>query len=309
LLALRDRRAKQRGALSGQIILNDAQAPKARMSNMLAGLSAPDYETQGWRGGTEKVSWQNDAKNYEFWTRGDAAGRFTIPKVRPGKYTLHAIANGVLGEYGKAEITIEAGKTVDLGKLEWKPERFGRQLWEIGVPNRTAEEFRNGDDYWHWGLYTLYPKEFPNDVNFTIGKSDFRKDWNYAEIPRLVEDNGKGGGKTTATTWTIHFDLSNSPKGKAILRLAIAGNSARNVQISVNDKAAGETGQMPDTAVLRRDGIRGLWFERDVIFDASLMKQGANTLKLTVPQAGVLSGILYDYLRLELDESVAGKSN
>lgn len=300
---------KERGAVSGHIVLNDAGNSNAKMSNLLVGLSAPDYEAASFRGGAEKVGWQNDAKNYEFWTRAGADGRFTIPKIRAGKYTLHAIADGVLGEYAKTEIAIEPGKTIDLGKLEWKPERFGRQLWEIGTPNRTAEEFRHGDDYFHWGLYTLYPKEFPNDVDFTIGKSDFHKDWNYAEMPRLTQDNGKGGGATTATTWTIHFDLPSAPKGKAILRLAIAGNSARNVAVSVNDQPAGETGQLPDTAVLRRDGIRGFWFERDVTFDASLMKPGANTLKLTVPQAGVMSGILYDYLRLELDESLAGKGN
>ncbi len=294
----------ERGAISGQLILDDAGNPKAKMSNILVGLSAPDYEATGFRGRTETVGWQNDAKNYEFWTRGDAKGNFTIPKVRPGKYTLHAIADGVLGEYAQTDVTVAAGKPLNLGKLDWKPVRYGKQLWEIGIPNRTAGEFRHGDDYWHWGLYTLYPKEFPNDVNFTVGKSDPRTDWNYAQVPRLVEDNGKGGGKTEAATWTINFDLPNAPTtGKAILRIGIASNSARMVAVAVNDKPAGDSGQMPDTAGIRRDGIRGLWFERDVTFDASLLKKGANTLKLTVPQAGVMNGIEYDYLRLELDDA------
>ena len=35
------------------------------------------------------------------------------------------------------------------------------------------------------------------------------------------------------------------------------------------------------------------------------MKAGTNTLKLTIPAGGVMNGILYDYLRLELDESAA----
>ena len=292
----------QRATVSGQIILKDL--PNSKMSNLLVGLSAPDYEAAGFRGRTEQVSWQNDAKSYEFWTRGETNGKFTIPKVRPGKYTLHAIADGVLGEFAQTDIVVEAGKSLNLNKLEWKPVRFGRQLWEIGTANRSAEEFRHGDDYWHWGLYTLYPKEFPNDVNFTVGKSNPRTDWNYAEVPRLVEPDGKGGGKTTATTWTINFDLPTAPmSGKAILRIGIASNSARTVSVAVNDKPAGDTGQMPDTAGIRRDGIRGLWFERDVTFDASMLKPGANTLKLTVPQAGVMNGIEYDYLRLELDDA------
>lgn len=292
----------ERSPVSGQLILKDT--PNSKMSNLLVGLAAPDYEAAGFRGSTEKISWQNDAKNYEFWTRGDNNGKFTIPKVRPGKYTLHAIADGVLGEFAQTDVVVEAGKPLNLNKIEWKPQRFGRQLWEIGTANRSAEEFRHGDDYWHWGLYTLYPKEFPNDVNFTVGKSVPRTDWNYAQVPRLVEPDGRGGGKTTATTWTINFDLPTAPKtGKAILRIGIASNSARTVSVAVNDQPAGDTGQMPDTAGIRRDGIRGLWFERDVTFDVSMLRKGANTLKLTVPQAGVMSGIEYDYLRLELDET------
>lgn len=294
---------KERSTVSGQIILSDPQAPQMKMSNLLIGLSAPDYQTEGFRGKAEDVSWQNDAKNYEFWTRGDASGKFTITKVRPGKYTLHVIADGVLGEYAQGNITVEPGKPLNLAKIEWKPVRYGRQMWEIGVANRSAEEFKHGDDYWHWGLYTLYPKEFPNDVNFTIGKSNIRTDWNYAQVPRLTQDNGKGGGQTSPTTWTINFDLPRAVQGKAILRLGIASNSARMVSVAVNDKPAGDTGAMPDTATIRRDGIRGLWFERDVTFDASLMKLGANTIKLTVPAGNAFSGIEYDYLRLELDSS------
>ncbi len=84
--------------------------------------------------------------------------------------------------------------------------RYGRQLWEIGIPNRSAEEFRHGDHYWQWGLPQLYPAEFPNDVNFVIGKSDFQQDWNYAQPPR---PDGKGGWK--ATTWRIQFDMGKVP--------------------------------------------------------------------------------------------------
>ena len=39
--------------------------------------------------------------------------------------------------------------------------------------------------------------------------------------------------------------------------------------------------------------------EKDVTFDAALLKPGENTLKLTIPAGGLTSGIIYDYLRLE----------
>ena len=43
-------------------------------------------------------------------------------------------------------------------------------------------------------------------------------------------------------------------------------------------------------------------FRKDVTFDASLMKEGKNVLKLTIPAGGLTSGIIYDYLRLEVDD-------
>ena len=278
----------ERGAVSGQLVLNDPQAPNARMTNLLVGLAVPDYTTAG-RGG--HVDWQLDAKHYEFWVRGDDQGRFTIPNVRPGIYTLHAIATGVLGEYARTDVAVAAGKTVDLGKIEWKPVRYGRQLWDIGLPDRTAGEFLHGDNYWHWGLYNEYPRDFPDDVHFVIGKSDFHKDWNYAQVPR---GDGKG------TTWSVSFDLPEAPHGRAVLRLALAGVTARNIDVTVNDQPAGETGRLQDTATIRRDAIRGYWSERDVFFDASLMKAGTNVLKLSIPPGGVMNGVEYDYLRLEL---------
>jgi rhamnogalacturonan endolyase len=46
-----------------------------------------------------------------------------------------------------------------------------------------------------------------------------------------------------------------------------------------------------------------MWYEREVPFDATLLKAGANTLTLTVPEGAVSDGVEYDYLRLELDEN------
>jgi rhamnogalacturonan endolyase len=284
----------QRGTVTGHLVLKDPQAPAAKMSNILVGLAAPNYTVAGRRGGTATVDWQQDAKHYEFWTRADDQGHFTIPSVRPGTYTLHAIAAGVLGEFAQTNVTVAPGKSLDLGQLDWKPVRHGKQLWEIGIPDRTAQEFRHGDLYWQWGLYNEYPKDFPNDVNFVIGKSDPRTDWNYCQCPRADRPNG--------TAWSITFEMPHPVKGKATLRLALAASSARNIQVSVNDQPAGIVGPLMDTATIRRDGIRGYWVEKEVGFDAALLKAGTNVLKLTIPPGNVMSGVEYDYLRLELDE-------
>jgi len=285
----------QRGTATGQIILKDPVAPAAKMTNLLVGLTAPDYSVSGARGGATTVDWQLDAKHYQFWVRADEQGHFAIPSVRPGTYTLHAIADGVLGEFTQPNVTIATGKTLDLGKLEWKPIRYGKQLWEIGIPDRTAREFLHGDHFWQWGLYNEYPKEFPKDVNFIIGKSDFHKDWNYCQCPRADRPDG--------TMWSVTFDLPEAPRGKATLRLALAATSARRIEVTINDKPAGTVGPLQDTATIRRDGIRGYWSEKKVTFDAAMMKAGTNVLKLTIPPGGVMNGVEYDYLRLELDSA------
>ena len=129
-------------------------------------------------------------------------------------------------------------------------------------------------------------------MNFVIGKSDFRKEWNYCQCPRADRPDG--------TTWSIEFNLPETQQGRATLRLAFAATSARSLTVTVNDQPAGRLSSLMDTAAIRRDRVRGYWYERDLQFDASLMKQGRNMLKLTIPPGNPMSGIEYDYLRLEL---------
>ena len=109
------------------------------------------------------------------------------PTYAPAPTLCAPSPTGVLGEYDRApaQITVEAGKTVDLGKLDWQPVRYGKQLWEIGYPDRTADKFfkGDGDNYWLWGWGLRYSGLFPNDITYTIGKSDYRKDWFFQEVP------------------------------------------------------------------------------------------------------------------------------
>ena len=150
---------------------------------------------------------------------------------------------------------------------------------------------------------------FPNDVDFTIGQSDTHKDWFYQQLPHAIDDSGRLNGNAgvtgsgRATPYKIHFQMPAPPTGKATLRLAICGSGARMIAVTVNDKSAGQVNLMGQDTVITRQGSQGIWYEREVPFDASLMKQGENTLTLTVPAGPVNNGVLYDYLRLELDES------
>ena len=250
------------------------------------------------------VDWQIDAKNYEFWVRADRSGNFKIPNVRPGTYSLHAIADGVLGDLTVTNIVVAPGKKLALGKINWRPVRYGKQLWAVGIPNRSGAEFFKGDDYFHWGWYLQYPKLFPYDVKYVVGKSDFRRDWFFEQVPYNEDTNNTTGtGRGSGTAWTVTFSLPTAPHGKATLRLALCGIGTRTLIAEMNDASIGNLTNLVYNAAINRDGITGTWTEQDLVFNAARMKAGQNVLSLTVPAGPLTAGIIYDYLRLELDEN------
>src|SRR5699024_12607089 len=96
-------------------------------------------------------------------------GNFNIKGVRPGKYTLTAFTDDIMGAFKKEGITIDSGDSQDLGTLEWTPEQNGERLWQLGTPNRTSEEFYiyGGENGYRNHLTLLeYAYEFHNDVEF-----------------------------------------------------------------------------------------------------------------------------------------------
>src|SRR5439155_123371 len=133
-------------------------------------------------------------------------------------YTLRAFADGVLGEFARADVVVAAGKPLDLGKVAWTPVRRGRQLWEIGVPNRNGSEFAGGDEYADPEISLKYAQRFPNDVNFVVGKSEFWKDWFFQQVPHNENPNAKAEpyygirSNGRATPFAVTFDLASAPK-------------------------------------------------------------------------------------------------
>jgi rhamnogalacturonan endolyase len=155
---------------------------------------------------------------------------------------------------------------------------------------------------------------FPEDVNFVIGKSDPAKDWYFEHIPHNVDPNariapfrGVQSNPGKATPYNVSFELDHAPKGTATLRLAFCSASAQGLEISVNGQSAGQIARLNSTgdSAIVRHNIQGIWFERELPFDATLMKQGANTLTMTIPSGSLNNGVIYDCVRLELDENPA----
>ena len=94
-------------------------------------------------------------------------------------------------------------------------------------------------------------------------------------------------------------------KFRATLRLAICGTGARTIGVNVNGQTVGQVDRLLGDGAIARHSGQGLWYERELSFDASLLKQGANVLKLIVPAGPINNGVIYDYLRLELDDPAA----
>ncbi|MDR1012213.1 MAG: GDSL-type esterase/lipase family protein [Opitutaceae bacterium] len=301
--------AAERVTVKGRLVLRDENAPTSSPSSsptppaaapftrLSIGLTAPDND------------WQRDAKNYQFWATGAPDGAFAIPHVRPGRYTLRAIADGVLGEFAKTDITVEPGKPLDLGALTWTPVRRGRQLWDIGIPNRNASEFFMSEKHDDPEISIRYAALFPDDIRYTVGKSAPARDWFFQHVPHSEDPAAKSSpfrgavAPGRAAPRTIAFDMPAAPKGRATLRLAICGTGARAIDIAVNGQPAGKIDGLPGDGTITRHGTQGIWYEREFAFDAALLRAGENTLVLTIPAGPVNNGMMYDYLRLELDET------
>jgi rhamnogalacturonan endolyase len=334
----------ERGTVTGQLVLEDPQAASKLLPGLTIGLTHPNYQGAGAgfqtrAGNGNVVTWPHDGDYYQFWVDGSADGRFTIPNVLPGTYVLRAFANGVLGEYDRtAKVTVEAGKTLNLGKLDWQPVRYGKQIWEIGYPDRTSDKFFKGDaaNYWLWGWGLRYSGLFPNDITYTIGKSNPAKDWFFQEVPHSTttawlnpaakdpynqrfgwvaipastDDPWPQWGKGRATTWTVKFNIPKTSQGTAILRIALAGadggngttpSAAGSLNIGVNGKDVGSIHPVATNA-LRYNTDKGVWNQYIQKFDASLLKPGENEMTFTVPAGDVTTGVVWDYLRLELND-------
>ena len=71
--------------------------------------------------------------------------------------------------------------------------------------------------------------------------------------------------------------------------------------IGVNGQTAG-TIRPVSTNALRYNTNKGVWNQYIEKFDASLMKAGENEMTFTVPAGDVTTGVVWDYLRLELND-------
>ncbi|MBA0720782.1 hypothetical protein Golax_008386, partial [Gossypium laxum] len=262
-------------------------------------------------------SWQRECKGYQFWTRADEDGNFTIDNIRTGEYNICAWVPGFIGDYKyDVVVNITEGCDISLGDLIYEPLRNGPTLWEIGIPDRTAAEFyipdpdpkyinklyvNHPDRYRQYGLWERYADLYPDgDLVFTVGISDYKNDWFFAQVNRKKED-----GTYQGTTWQIKFMLRDvDHTGTYTLRLALATAHLAELQVRVNDPKSDPplftTGEIGHDNTIARHGIHGLYRLYNIDVAGVELVEGENIIFLTqAMNTDPLQGIMYDYIRLE----------
>ncbi|XP_027150047.1 probable rhamnogalacturonate lyase B isoform X2 [Coffea eugenioides] len=306
-------KADQRGTVSGNLLVQDRYTSEELIvaDGAYVGLAPPG----------EIGSFQKECKGYQFWTRADSQGYFSINNVSPATYNLYAWVPGFIGDYrSESTITITAGCEVELGDLVFEPPRDGPTLWEIGIPDRSAAEFYfpdpnplyinklylnlPADRFRQYGLWERYADLYPaGDLVYTVGTSDYRKDWFYAHVNRKIGEN-----IFQSTTWQINFEVDNVVQtGTYKLRIALCSATYSELQVRVNDPDANPphftSGLIGSDNAIARHGVHGLYWLFNIDIPESQLRQGYNVIYLTQAKNDTaLHGIMYDYIRMECPE-------
>lgn len=282
-----------RGSVTGTLSIADGTSPEGAYVVLANPDEGGDPDQYG--------IWMRNIGAYNYWAQADADGSFTIPDVHSGSYQLFAFQPGVYGEAGPVEVEIESGESTPVGQLQIEPVSNGQLLWRIGVPDGTAMEFKNGRNYHQWDNYIRYRKDFPEDVDFVVGESDWSEDWNYIH-PAIVQ------GEKKPTSWTISFNMDAVPDAETLLSVMCSGRKAK-AQVLLNGAKIGDL-KVDIGAHHARTAPVGETVCRKFQIRPDQLCEGTNTLEITFSnaQSGAetkyfqswTSWLCYDFIQLEL---------
>lgn len=245
------------------------------------GMSAEGYQMVLGEPSTEII---RQGKKYIYWAKTDAEGRFSIPAVRKGSYSLFAYATkGTVTEQFELKGVEVTDASTDLGEISWTPDLYRHELWNIGENNRRADGYKLSDAPRAYGLW----EQVPADLTYTVGTSDPAEDWYYAQC--------KNG------TWTVKFNADNTFTGLGRFTASMAGTTNKpKLKVSLNGtQIASWSLSNNDAAIYRSATQAGRHVVKSATFDASLIKAGENELTLTMSGISKNGGILYDCIKME----------
>ncbi|KAI3491198.1 hypothetical protein L1887_44444 [Cichorium endivia] len=302
--------ARQRGTIRGRLRVQD------RFISSYSYISA-DGAYVGLAPPGDVGSWQRETKKYQFWTKANKEGSFTIKNIIAGEYNLYAWVPGFIGDYKNPKIiNITPGVDINMDDLVYEPPRSGPTLWEIGFPDRTAAEFYIPDPkpkyankfllqapnrFRQYGLWERYAELYPHqDLVYTIGESNYKKDFFFAHVLREIRK-----GIYNRTTWTIKFHLNRVNESDTyMLQLALASAHQSDLLVCINDQNKDplfSSGFIGADNAIARHGIHGLyWLFSIRIPGSQLYSGGVNSIYLTQASNRThFQGLMYDYIRLE----------
>ncbi len=294
----------QRASLTGRIVLTDPLRPGVSAAGAWVGLAAPDS------GENSSDNWQFQADRHQYWVRADAAGNFTIPDIQTTStyggaetYQLYVYSagetpgTGAVGEFRLGQHTFAPGESKNLGEIPLTVDHPGGSLvWEIGIPDRSAAEFRHGDEYAKPALWLEYANEFANPHNYDVAAGNWATNFNFSHTVDYVG--------TAPWKWNLNFPLNEVIPGTYWLTIAYA--SADSIQIlRVNDNNAFATftppNARPGASSFMRQSVQTKYSHVRIPIPASRLRPGVNTITLDheVHTNRATAGFMYDYLSLE----------
>lgn len=294
--------ASGRGNITGTFSIKDPSKPLVTGKNAWIGVTKLSDDSTG--------QWQFEEENYQYWVQTDASGNFDIKNVRPGTYTLFAYSDGVTGEYSIANVTVTAGGTNNLGTVEWTIARpNGTLLWEIGVPDRTAAEYKFGDfDYCEGFVQKKFDSTFPNPIVYNVADKNWATVLPYVHSKYYNADGTINGN----WAWKIYFDLPTGmpTTGNAKLTIAYASSDHAQQWIYVNTESGSPIAFYPPlgggNAFLRQSN-HAKYATTVVDIPMSKLHSGTNFIQLLMPSnSGDVSHIMYDYIGFEAVTNTLG---
>ncbi|AXP80170.1 Rhamnogalacturonate lyase precursor [Mariniflexile rhizosphaerae] len=286
--------ADGRGNIVGNFSITDSEKPEIDGGNAWIGVTQLLPESDG--------DWQFEDRSYQYWVKTDASGNFDIKHIRPGTYTLFAFKTGEIDEYRIENVTVTAGGTTNLGNINWTiPRNNGNLVWDIGIPDRTAGEYKFGDfDYCEGYVEDKFESTFPNPIEYNVAD----KNWSTA-LPYVHSRYYKSDGNEDIWDWNINFNLEgNIPTtGNAKLTIAFASVDRSRFDLYVNGTRITPSTYYPNVpdrgnAFIRQSNHAKYGIDSFNI-PYSNLNLGANTFTFVMPSSSFSSHMMYDYISLE----------
>ncbi|KAH1019234.1 hypothetical protein HUJ04_009081 [Dendroctonus ponderosae] len=253
--------------------VNDAEYPTSRgkVSGNVSGQKSATVVL--WDSTGEEFALQE--LGYLYSTQTDSTGYYAFDKVRPGNYRIAAYPTAGLGSdsLDESTVTVEAGATQHVGFTLAEPDNI---LWSLGEANRLSSEFKYSDQprnyQWEW-----VP---PAENTFTIGSSDPREDWYYAQ--------------SQTGSWYIKYQDTADGSART-LRVAIAASSKSHLQVIVNGHRVGDTYFDNDQSIYRSAMQSGRYTSNVYTVSSAQVVSGENTIEFHIS----IGQVMYDTISMQ----------